>query len=47
MFRNYFLVTDGEVEIRLVAPDNVQSENTVSKYETFEYVSKDNFMGYN
>lgn len=42
MFRNYFLVTDGEVEIRLVAPDNVQFENTVSKYETFEYVSKDN-----
>lgn len=42
MFRNYFLVTVGEVEIRLVTPDNVQSEHTISKYETFEYVSKNN-----
>jgi hypothetical protein len=42
MFRNYFLVTDGEVEIRLVAPDNVHFENTISNYETFEYVSKHN-----
>jgi len=42
MFRNYFLVTDGEVEIRLIPPNNVQSDNIISKYETFEYISKDN-----
>jgi hypothetical protein len=38
-FRNYFIVTEGEIEIKLASPNNYKYLHVIKDYENFEFSS--------